>query len=320
MDLSIIIVNYNTRVLLRQCLLSLQGRQTHPILKRGLPFSGLQEVIVVDNGSTDGSPEMVAEEFPQVHLISNPQNLGYARANNQGLLLAQGDYFLLLNSDTEVEAQALDFLVEFLRNKPEAGAVGGQLILPSGQTQPSCSTDITLLTVFFEQFLLDKAFPRSRLFGRHFYTWWNYQEPRSVEVLSGACLMIRRETLRQVGLLDEAYFMYCEDADWCRRARQKGWELWYEPQARVLHYHGASSEGHREAMIIEYNRSRLIYFQKLESLQQARWAKRMMLGGALLRLLVWAFQSPFSPKARRQWRMWYQVFKASLKLDPQRVR
>lgn len=316
MDLSIIIVNYNTCDLLRRCLLSLQGRQTHSMLKQGLPFCGLQEIIVIDNGSTDGSSEMVVEEFPQVHLIRNSQNLGYARANNQGLQLAQGDYLLLLNSDTEVEAQSLDFLVEFLRKKPEAGAVGGQLVLPSGQIQPSCSTDITLLTVFFEQFLLDKAFPRSRFFGRHFYTWWNYQEPRSVEVLSGACLMIRRETLRQVGLLDEAYFMYCEDADWCRRARQAGWELWYVPQARILHHHGASSEGNREAMIVEYNRSRLIYFRKFESLRQARWVKGMMLGGALLRLLIWSFQGLFSPKARQQQQMWYRVFKASLKLSP----
>jgi GT2 family glycosyltransferase len=281
MKLSVVILNWNTRDLLRDCLAAI-GRNS--------PGSSY-EAIVVDNGSTDGSPAMVRAEFPRARLIETGSNLGFAGGNNVGLRAARGEYRLLLNSDAEVQPGALDRLTDYMDRHPRAGACGAQLVYPDGRLQPSGSTFITLRTLFFEQFLLDKAFPRSSLFAEHFLSDWHYRARRNLDALSGACLMMRTACLRKVGLLDANYFMYCEDVDWCLRAARAGWDRTFLPEARVLHHHGASSRSVRAEMVAIYNRSRCYYFRKFYGIETARQAQRLMIGGARFRRLLWSLKA-----------------------------
>jgi GT2 family glycosyltransferase len=271
------------------------------------------EILVVDNASTDGSPDMVRSEFPQVRLIETGKNLGFAGGNNAGLRAAQGEYRLLLNSDTEVQPGALERLAECLDNDPTAGACGAQLVYPDGRLQPSGSSFITLRTLFFEQFFLDKAFPQSSLFAEHFLSEWHYRSQRNLEVLSGACLLMRRDCLDQIGLLDTNYFMYCEDVDWCLRAHQAGWKLVFAPEARALHHHGASSRSIRPEMVAIYNASRCYYFLKFFGREAAGQAKALMIGGAALRRALWSLlalrKGSSSSHAAEQARNWDAILK-----------
>lgn len=299
MALSVVIPSFNTRDLTLACLRSLAQAM--------VALDG--EVLVVDNASTDGSADAVAGAFPSVRLIRRSTNGGFAAACNEGIRAAGGAAMLLLNSDTEVQAGCLETLLEYLSAHERTGAVGGRLINPNGCTQPSCSTFITLRTLLFEQLFLDRLFPRSRLFGGHFLTWWPYDAVRPVDVLSGACVAIRRDCLDAVGLLDEGYFMYCEDVDWCLRAARLGWERVFLPEARVLHHHGASSRRDRSAMIVTYNRSRCRYFRKFHGPAQARAARALCTAGAALRAIAWTAAGAGSPAARSKARQWRQVLR-----------
>lgn len=277
--LSIIIVNWNTREHLRACLRSIFSYSP------GEPF----EVWVVDNASSDGSVQMVREEFPQVHLIANTQNLGYGRANNQALRQARGEFALILNSDVEVMPGALQALIDFMRQHPDAHAAGGQLILPDGRVQFSCSDRLTLWAVFCEQSLLAKAFPRSRLFGGYTLSWWSYDSVREVEQVVGACLMLRRQPDGSFPLFDERYFMYAEDTELCHRIRQAGGRIYYVPHARFKHHLGASSEQEsvRTEMVKAYNRSRILFFREVYGVWSVPIYRLLIAMGALLRMLLW---------------------------------
>ncbi len=277
--LSIIIVNWNTREYLRACLRSLF---THPPQE---PF----EVWVVDNASSDGSVEMVRAEFPQVRLIANTQNLGYGRANNQALRLARGEFALILNSDTEALPHSLQALLDFMRGHPDASAAGGQLILPDGSIQPSCSERLTLWAVFCEQTLLAKLFPRSRWFGWYNLTWWSYDSVREIEQVVGACLLLRRQPDGSFPLFDDRYFMYAEDTELCHRIRTAGGRIYYLPEAKFRHYLGASSEqaSIRAEMVKAYNRSRLLFFREVYGGWRVAVYRLLIAFGALLRLLLW---------------------------------
>jgi GT2 family glycosyltransferase len=272
-EVSVIIVSYNTRELLRECIESILCEQGD-----GLAV----EVIVVDNASADGSAAMVAERFPQVRLIANPDNRGFGAACNQGLEVAQGRYALILNADIRAQPGALQRLVGFMDAHPDAAICGGQLRYPDGRIQPSCARELTLWWVFCEQSLLAKLFPRTRLFGGYWRTHWDFSATIETEQVMGACMMLRRPFPR----FDEDYFLYCEDTDLCYRVRQAGGRIYYVHDAVFVHHLGASGEPQRAQMVIYYNCGKERYFRKFHSAWQARVCRWLNKGGALLRVLL----------------------------------
>jgi hypothetical protein len=246
--LSVVIVSYNTRELLRMCLTS--------VLR-----AGAAEVIVVDNASSDDSAQMVQVDFPQVRLIASTQNLGFVRANNLALRECRGDYLLLLNPDTEVRDGALQALQGFLDNHPRAGAVGPRLMYGDGALQHAAFMFPTLLQTYFDFFPRPARLLQSTLNGRYPQNAYSGR-PFQVDFVLGACLMIRRTALDQIGLLDERYFMYCEEMDWCKRLGQAGWGVWCEPQATVVHREAQSSQQTKWSSYVEKWRSRFIFYER----------------------------------------------------------
>lgn len=237
-DLSVIIVNYNTRDLLRDCLSSVY--QETPGLAH--------EIFVVDNASSDASADMVASEFPGVILVRSDSNLGFAKANNLALAQAQGDVQVLLNPDTIVTGRALEKIAGYLREHPKVGAVCPDLPQPDGTLQvTSCGHMPGFWRVFCQYFFLTRLFPRSSLFRGMNLVAGVHDEPVRVEWLSGACLAARKEVWREVGFLDESWFMFAEDMEWCERAGKRGYELHYLPMVTVQHIWGASSKGDASA-------------------------------------------------------------------------
>ncbi len=225
-DVGIVIVNYNTRELLRRCLASV------------LDSEGVKlNVCVVDNASRDGSAAMVAAEYPQVELIANDDNVGYPAANNQGLMfLGFGPqpsdvaprYALLLNADTEVPADGIQKTVQFADDHPKAAVVGPRLVRPDGSLDLACRRSFPTPGVSACRLLgLSRLFPRSRLFGRYNLTYLSEHETADVDSVVGAYMLVRREAIEQVGLLDEAFFMYGEDLDWAYRMKAAGWRVYY---------------------------------------------------------------------------------------------
>lgn len=282
--LSIIIVNWNTRDLLAQCLASVeQNVQSLPQVE--------VETVVVDNGSTDGSPVMVKSRFPQVTLLENRQNVGFAQANNQALKQCTGQYLLLLNSDTELLDGALAALVTFADEHPGAGVVGPLLLNGDGSLQPSAQPMLTPGREFWRLSFLDWIMRQATYDMKR----WNRNEARPVEVLKGACLLLRREALDQVGLLDEAYFMYTEEVDLCYRLAVAGWELWWVPQARVIHYGAASSKQVGQEMYIQLYKSKVQFYRKFGGASRANHFKQFVRLAYWPRFALAVFLSPFFP-------------------------
>ena len=270
MDLSIIIVNWNTSDLLARCLSSLEQEAFGDVAPQC-------EVFVVDNASTDGSRQRVRDEFLWVSLIENEKNLGFAQANNLALAQAQGEFVLLLNSDTRLLPGALQALLAFMAAHPPAGACGARLLNADGSLQPSCQPMLTPEREFWRLSFLDMLLPRAT----YRMASWPVDQPRQVEIIKGACLLLRRAALDQIGRLDEAYFMYTEEVDLCYRLAQAGWELWWVPQAQVIHYGGASSRQAAEAMYLQLYRSKVQFYRKFGGERRARRFKR------LVRLAYW---------------------------------
>ena len=313
-DISIGIVSYNTCELLRACLQSLRER-----VGKG---EATIEVLVADNGSSDGSIQMVEREFPEFHAFYTGGNIGYGRANNAAFERATGRYFFILNSDTEVEPGALRAMVQFMDEHAQVGGVGAKLILPDGSTQPSVGTDPTLRAIFFEQTYLDKLLPQSKLTGGYLLTWWDYKERREVEQVCGACLFVRREAWHQIGGFDPAFFMYFEDTDFCLRLRRAGWQIWYLPDARIRHHLGGSSGSDwrvRARMIASYNHSRYYFWTRERGALAGRLTKAFTLLGATLRLLAWTakcLKSPRNREARYQQKLFRRVWRLTRAMKP----
>ena len=278
MDLRISIVNYNTRELLRACLQSIQDH----------PLSGEFEVVVVDNASRDGSVEMVRESFPWVQVIPSEDNLGYAAGNNLGLEGSRARCRLILNSDIEVHAGALDRLAEFMDAHPRCGMCSARLILLDGTTQAAVATELTLRKFATQQLLLDRTGLAKYTFGEYWVDLNTVTEPLEVEQASGACMLCRGEAIQQVGPMDEGFWMYCEDTDYCKRFLNAGWELWYVPAATMLHVLGGSSTGARGEMVATYNHSAARYFRLHHGLLQGALARLIGLTGSTLRLVMWS--------------------------------
>ena len=248
-DLSVVIVNWNTRELLANCLQSLEETV------RDLSV----EMWVVDNGSVDGSVAMVQERFPHAHIIVNSENVGFVRANNQAIARCRGRYVLLLNSDTKVLTGALDEMVHFMDAHCGAGVAGTRLLNPDGTFQASHSPFPTL----WREFLMLSGLGRRLVRPRYPSYGPGVEEgARQVDYLEGACLLARRKAIEQVGVLDERIFMYAEDVDWCYRFAQAGWEVWYLPQVTIVHYGGQSSRQWQGRMEAELYRSRVYFFRK----------------------------------------------------------
>ena len=251
LDLSVIVVNYNTSTFLRDCLQSV-FEQT-----RGLDY----EVIVVDNASWDGSRELLQREFPKVRTIFNSENKGFAAANNQAIRVAQGRYVLLLNSDTRVLDGAIQKTFHFMEEHAEASIVGCKLLNSDGTLQPSCMSFPTVWNLFSEAFFLYILFRRTRLFGAYHMTYFDYDTVRPVDIVKGAFMMLRREVSEGVGLFDEAYFMYTEETDLCYRAKQKGFQAFFFPFARIIHFGGGSIDNKLQ-FFEQFHRTQIYFIKK----------------------------------------------------------
>ncbi|MBN9388710.1 MAG: glycosyltransferase family 2 protein [Chloroflexi bacterium] len=286
-DLSIVVVSYNTVGLLRKCLAAVYANP-HP----RYTF----ELFVVDNASADDSVEMVRQEFPQAILIANPDNRGFATASNQGLAQAKGDFLLLLNPDTEVQGPALWQMLGFLEAEPQAAVVGPALLYPDGTFQESAFRFPSLGQIFFEFFSVNWRLTRSRLNGRYSRQLYEGEYPQAFEIdfPLGACLMARASVVAKVGLMDESFFMYMEEIDWCYRIKQaempegyrpvglrfrpgrrhpSHWKIYSLPAAKVIHHAGASTRQFRQEMLVQLYRSRSYFYKKHYSLGFQRGAR-----------------------------------------------
>ncbi|MCB0794896.1 MAG: glycosyltransferase [Flavobacteriales bacterium] len=233
MELSVIIVNYNVRAYLEQCLRAVTDA-----------LQGVDgEVFVVDNQSTDGSVEMVRDRFPEVHVIANSVNVGFSRANNQAIAQAKGRYALLLNPDTIVGEDVFRKVIDFMDANPRSGGVGVKMIDGTGRFLPESKRGLPTPSVAFYKIMgLARLFPRSKIFGRYHLGHLSADRTAKIEILSGACMFLRRKTLDEVGLLDESFFMYGEDIDLSYRITLGGYENYYFPEAQILHYKGESTK------------------------------------------------------------------------------
>lgn len=272
LKLSIIIVSWNTSALLGACLQSVFAQ----------PPSGPFDVWVVDNASTDDSVSMLRRRFPAVRLLANDRNVGFAEANNQAIERSSGEYILLLNPDTELKPLAIDTLVQFLDQRPQAGAAGARLLNPDGSLQLSCHPTPTLGREFWRMFHLDFLYQ----YAHYPVDKWDKERPREVDVLQGAALMLRREALDQVGLLDERYFMYSEEVDLCYRLQKANWPLFWVPQAKVLHYGGQSTQLVASDMFLQLYQAKLLYFRKHYGALTANGYKLILALSSLGRLII----------------------------------
>jgi N-acetylglucosaminyl-diphospho-decaprenol L-rhamnosyltransferase len=252
MDLSIVIVSWNVKELLAACLASV--------------YRSLQEmeynVLVVDNASSDGSVEMVRESFPQARLIANSNNRGFAAANNQAMAATRGRYLVLLNPDTELRDNALGMLLRFMDDTPAAGMAGPRLIYGDGSFQHSAFGFPSLAQAFFDFFPAHYRLLESRLNGRYPRSLYASGRPFAIDHPLGACMMVRREVIEQVGHMDEQFFMYCEEVDWAMRIKRAGWGVYCVPAAEVVHHAGQSTRQFRDEMFVALWRSRFRLFAK----------------------------------------------------------
>lgn len=253
MDLSVIIVNWNVKDLLRDCLKSVYAHSQNLAM----------EVFVVDNNSSDRSADMVKGEFPGVRLIENDRNLGFATANNQAIRQSAGKYVLLLNPDTVVLDDALAELVGFMESHPDVGVVGPVVLNPDGTVQLVCGRHFhTVFSEFCALAKLSEWFPGNRVFGRHLMGYWSHRDTRQVDMVSGACMMVRRQAIDEVGLMEERLFLYAEEPDWCYRMIARGWKVYLDAGAAIIHCGGQSTEKSSANLGIESVKGKHLFFLK----------------------------------------------------------
>jgi N-acetylglucosaminyl-diphospho-decaprenol L-rhamnosyltransferase len=275
-DVSVVVVTFNSMPWLERCLDSVGGHDT----------------IVVDHGSTDGTVELVRERFPDVRVIEQ-ENRGMGAGNNAGMRAARGRYCLLLNSDAWVVDDAIERLVAFADEHPEAAVVGPRLRNPDGSLQRSVRGDPTLWRVATEYLFLRKLAPGSRLLNAFYGGGFDHESTHEVESLHGAALLVRREAADAVGLFDESFFMFSEETDWLYRFRQAGWKVLFHPNAEVVHVGGASHGGR---LYVENLRGLLRFLAKHRGLRQAERARRLLLWSLRARALL------FRGERRRSYR------------------
>ena len=271
--ISIIILSWNTRDLLAQCLDSIEQHKGDIQL----------EIIVVDNASTDGSQAMLEEKYPQITLIINKQNLGFAKANNQAMQVAQGDYFLLWNSDAFATPGAIQSLLQLAEKEPRAAIIGAQLRNVDNTFQASYSP----FPNQWREFLILTGLGRTIL--GHAYPSLGPEEergPQVVNYVAGACLLVRRQAFQEVGGFDEEYFMYAEEVDWCFTMAKHGWQVWYQPEAKVIHLGRASSAGRQPQREADLYRSRIRFFRKHYGGRSAEFLKIQIYAATAIKNVV----------------------------------
>ncbi len=260
MKLSVVIVNYNVKHFLEQCLIS---------VKKAMEQLE-SEVFVVDNNSVDGSVEMVREKFPNVKLIANNQNLGFAKANNQAIRKAKGEYILLLNPDTVVEDNTFSKVVAFMDSHPDAGGLGVKMVDGSGKFLPESKRGLpTPATAFYKIFGLSALFPHSKRFSRYHLGFLDENKTHRVDVLAGAFMLLRKSVLDEMGLLDEDFFMYGEDIDLSYRITRAGYNNYYFPETRIIHYKGESTKKSSVNYVLVFYRAMVIFAKKHFSAKRA---------------------------------------------------
>ena len=283
LDVSVIVVSWNTRDILRDCL--------HSIFEQTKRITF--DVFVIDNNSRDGSVEMVRTEFPAVKLIQNSRNRGFAAANNQGIRLASARYTLLLNPDTLVLDDAISHCAQYADLHPDVGVVGCQVLEDDKRISPTGFSFPTALNMFFQYSGLSRAFPRSRLFGRPDLSWWDRNSEKDVDVIAGMFMLVRQEAITQVGLLDESYFVYYEETDWCYRFARAGWRRVFVPTARIVHLDGGRKSTSQVSvkMFVQLQKSAMIYFKKNLGLGSRIAVKGIYIVSNAVRMVLWFFLS-----------------------------
>ena len=303
-DLSIIIVSWNVRDLLRDCLRSVFENVGALRL----------EVIVVDSASADGSAEMVADEFPQVVLVACDENVGFPKGNNIGMGRASGRYLLLLNPDTVVIEDALPKCIAYIEQHPQVGVVGAQLLNDDLTVQSSRRRFPTLWTGIFESTWLQPYAPQALL--REYYVEdVDDGATAAVDWVMGAFMLTRREIFESVGGMDEAYFMYSEELDWCRRIKTAGWEIIYYPEAQIIHYQGKSSEQASTLRHINFNRAKLRYFRKYHGVRAAVLLRIILLANYVGQICIEGIKGIVGHKRPLRWqrmRAYWQVLRSGL--------
>lgn len=262
-DISVVIVNWNTCALLAKCITAVEREAA------AIPH----DIWVVDNSSSDNSVAMMRRDFPHVHVIESEVNLGFAGANNLAMQRSEGRYLLLLNTDAIMTPGSILALLDLAERTPRAGIVGAHLLNPDGSFQASYTDFPTL----WQEFLILSTI------GRRLRSPWypshgpeEAKGPQRVDYVEGACMLVRRDALEDVGGLDEGYFMYAEEVDWCKRMADRGWEVWYQPAAKVVHIGGASSANRKTSREADLYRSRVRYFRIHHGWLQAEVLKAMI--------------------------------------------
>jgi GT2 family glycosyltransferase len=255
--LSIILINHNAKDFTADCIQSIYDKTT-------VPF----EIILVDNNSSDDSPSYIKEKFPQVRLIENKSNRGFATANNQGIKISKGKLLILLNNDTVLKNNALDKMFEYMDKNPEIGILACKLFDADGKTvQHNCRAFPSPVgTMFGRASLFTKLMPNNPISKRNLLLNWDYSSVKEADWVSGAALMVKREAIEQIGLLDENFYMYWEDTDFCKRAKDAGWQICFFPEAQIIHFTGKGG-GKRNFLlssntIYQMHKSAYYYFRK----------------------------------------------------------
>ena len=299
--LSVVVVSYNTRELTVRCLAELYADLA------GASAGTSAEVFVVDNGSVDGSVATIREAFPDVSVIAVGRNAGFAAANNLAIARAAGEYILLLNSDAFVRPGAVAALVAYLRAYPGAAVVGPRLLNLDGTLQPSCFKFPSPRRAVCEYTLLTAAFPNHPVLGD--LRAWPHDAERTVDFVIGACMLVRRAAIEQVGPFDEAFFMYAEETDWCRRFGTAGWTVGFTPAAAVTHVNGGSGKRQAKRVFSEFHRSAELYIRKHHGLSGLVIVRACLVGGSSLRLVLFGIAAlvPGSRRPRKLVRQWLRI-------------
>lgn len=299
MKISILIASWNTRDLLRMCLQAI----FKPSVTNGESMQ--VEAIVVDNASADGSAVMVRQEFPQTLLIESEINLGFGRATNLASTLASGEGWLLLNTDAILHSGALHEMATYLEDHPEVGAVGPRILNPDGTLQISCSPSPTLGREIWRLFHLDNLAAISRyprdLLENHAGSGTQAGLPLQVDVLLGACILLRREVTEKINLFDEQFFMYSEEVDLCLRIRQAGWQVVWLPGATITHFGGQSTRQAADQMFIELYRNKINYFRKHGGQLHVFLYKIILLSASLARWIPGTLLASTPTGRARKW-------------------
>jgi len=304
--LSILIVSYNGAEYLNRCLLSI----------RAFPPPVSYEVIVIDNGSSDESPELVESFFPEVQLIQNGENLGFAAANNRGIEQCKGEIILFLNSDTELRPHSLTPLLRHLDKHPEVGIVGPTELHTTGRAYPSISLFPNLIYIFLTHTTLRHRFYKNKWFHPYRKKWEKAQRlrrPIPVDRVSGATLMIRRKVLDAIGIFDETYFFYMEETDLCKRTHNAGWEVHFVPSAEIIHHGGATTKKIGNGILsLSGTLSELIFFRKHKSFFELTCLRAFLFLEYMVKYLWVGKKDP------RQW-AFRETLNAALSLRPWRI-